>query len=73
MYRAEFERGRIAERTREGLAKAREEGRVGGRRHVLNPTQRVEAIRMRDEGEKSSREIGRLFGVSHMTIRRLTA
>jgi DNA invertase Pin-like site-specific DNA recombinase len=35
---AEFERSMIRERTRAGLAAAREEGRIGGRRAKLNIT-----------------------------------
>ncbi len=39
---AEFERAMIRERTSAGLAQARAEGRVGGRRPKLNPKQRSE-------------------------------
>ena len=67
---AEFERARIAERTREGLAAARKRGRVGGRRHVLSTEQREEVRRMRDGEGRSTAEIARLFKVSAATIRR---
>ncbi len=67
---AEFERARIAERTREGLAQARAEGRVGGRPRALTPAQVAEARRLRAQG-RGPAEIARLFGVSASTIRRL--
>ena len=67
---AEFERGRIAERTREGLEAARKRGRVGGRPPALSPSQRAEARRMRDEEGRALGEIAALFRVSAKTIRR---
>ena len=67
---AEFERGRIAERTREGLEAARKRGRVGGRPPALSPSQRAEARRMRDEEGRPMGEIAALFRVSAKTIRR---
>lgn len=67
---AEFERERIVERTKEGLEAARKRGRVGGRRHALNPDQREAARRMRDDEERSLGEIAKLFGVSKQTISR---
>ncbi len=65
---AEFERERIVERTKEGLAAARKRGRVGGRRPSLNPEQREAVRRMRDEEGRSIREIARVFGVSRQTV-----
>ena len=67
---AEFERDRILERTREGLAAARRRGRVGGRPPALSPDQKAEVRRMRDEDGKTLSEISRLFKVSISTIRR---
>lgn len=67
---AHFERRRIAERTREGLAAARKRGRIGGRPPALSPDQRAEVIRMRDEERRSLREIASLFRVSTQTVRR---
>jgi DNA invertase Pin-like site-specific DNA recombinase len=67
---AEFERGRIAERAREGLEAARKRGRVGGRPPALSPSQRAEARRMRDEEGRAMGEIAALFRVSAKTIRR---
>jgi len=67
---AQFERERISERTREGLAAARRRGRVGGRPPALSPDQRREVRRMKDEEGRSLAEIARLFGVSVSTVRR---
>jgi DNA invertase Pin-like site-specific DNA recombinase len=67
---AEFERERIVERTKEGLAAARKRGRVGGRPQALSSEQRVEVRRMRDDEERSIIEIARLFNVSRQTITR---
>jgi DNA invertase Pin-like site-specific DNA recombinase len=67
---AQFERERIAERTREGLAAARARGRVGGRPPALTPAQRAEVTRMRDEEGRGIAEIARLFRVSPQTVRR---
>ena len=66
---AEFERDRISERTKEGLAAARKRGRVGGRPPALSSDQKAEVRRMRDDG-RSIPEIARLFKVSQMTLRR---
>ena len=66
---AQFERERIAERTREGLAAARARGRVGGRPPALSPAQKAEVARMRDEG-RAIAAIARLFRVSPQTVRR---
>lgn len=67
---AQFERERISERTREGLASARKRGRVGGRPPALSAAQKVEVRRMRDEEHRAIPEIARLFKVSERTVRR---
>lgn len=67
---AEFERERIVERTKEGLAAARKRGRIGGRRPALNPEQKEAVRRMRDVEKRSLAEIARLFNVSKQTISR---
>ena len=69
---AQFERERIAERTREGLEAARKRGRVGGRPPALAPDQIAEVRRMRDEEGRTLPEIAKLFRVSVKTIRRVT-
>jgi len=68
---AHFERRRIAERTREGLAAARKRGRIGGRPPALSPDQKAEVMRMRDEDRRPLREIASLFKVSVQTVRRV--
>ena len=67
---AQFERERIAERTREGLAAARARGRVGGRPPALSPAQKAEVRRMRDTELRPLAEIAALFRVSVKTVRR---
>lgn len=68
---AQFERDRISERTREGLASARKRGRIGGRPPALSPAQKDEVRRMRDEDHRAISEIARLFKVSERTVRRV--
>lgn len=68
---AQFERERIAERTREGLEAERRRGRIGGRPHALSPAQKIEVKRMRDEELRPLPEIAALFKVSTKTIRRV--
>ncbi len=67
---AEFERERIVERTKEGLAAARKRGRIGGRPAALSVEQCIEVRRMRDEEKRSVTEIARIFEVSRQTINR---
>lgn len=67
---AQFERERISERTREGLAAAKRRGRVGGRPPALSDAQRIEVRRMRDEDGRGLTEIAQLFKVSVKTVRR---
>ena len=69
---AEFERELITDRTGEGLASARAQGRVGGRPSELRPEQRAEVQRMRGEG-RAVAEIATLFRVSPATVRRVPA
>ena len=67
---AQFERERISERTKEGLASARKRGRIGGRPPALTVAQKAEVRRMKDEEQRAISEIARLFRVSDRTIRR---
>lgn len=67
---AQFERERISERTKEGLAAARKRGRVGGRPPVLSAAQKAEVQSMRDNELRPLSEIAQLFRVSVKTVRR---
>ena len=67
---AEFERERIAERTREGLEAARRRGRVGGRPPALSAEQREQIAKLRAEGQGTAK-IARMFSVSASTVQRV--
>ena len=67
---AQFERERISERTKEGLASARKRGRIGGRPPALTTAQKDEVKHMRDKEQRAVPEIARLFKVSERTVRR---
>ena len=66
----QFERERISERTKEGLAPARKRGRIGGRLSALTTVQKDEVRWMRDAESRAISEIARLFDVSERTVRR---
>ena len=68
---AEFERHLILSRTAEGRTRAQANGVRFGRKPTLTTYQRAEALRRRAAGETLT-SIAQLFGVSHMTIARLT-
>jgi DNA invertase Pin-like site-specific DNA recombinase len=68
---AEFERELIRARTGEGRDRAKARGVHMGRPSKLTPHQKKEAIKRRDAGELT-REIARMFNVSHSTISRLS-
>lgn len=70
---AEFERAMIRERTSAGLAQARLEGRIGGRRRKLSEKQRCEIAESVISGRKSGAEMARLYGVSEPTVSRIVA
>jgi DNA invertase Pin-like site-specific DNA recombinase len=70
---AEFERAMVRERTRAGLAAARADGRVGGRRPKLKPHQRAEVVDMVASGRKTTSEAARVFDVHPATVSRLLA
>ena len=59
----------IRQNTMLGLARARAEGRVGGRPTVMTPERIEQARRMRAEG-KSFAEIGRVLGVGATSVSR---
>lgn len=64
---AEMERELIVERTRAGLAAARAEGRVGGRRPKLSPEQWAQAGRLIAAGETRQR-VAMIFEVGISTL-----
>ena len=64
---AEMERELIVERTRAGLAAAREEGRKGGRRPKLSPAQWEQAGRLIAAGE-SRKTVALIFDVGVSTL-----
>ena len=70
---AEFERAMIRERTSAGLAQARAEGRIGGRRRKLGEKQRREIAESVISGRKSGAEMARLYHVSEPTVSRIVA
>lgn len=67
---AQFERDKIVERTREGLASARKRGRIGGRPPALTPEQAETCKKLLAEGQ-SVAGVARQFRVSRSTIARL--
>ena len=69
---AEFERELIRARTGEGRERAKARGIHMGRPPKLTKHQKKEALKRRDAGEPT-REIARMFNVSHSTISRLEA
>ena len=70
---AEFERAMIRERTSAGLAAARAEGRIGGRRNKLNDVKRREIAESVITGRKSAADMARLYNISQPTVSRIVA
>ena len=70
---AEFERAMIRERTSAGIAAARAEGRVGGRRKELDAAKRREIAESVITGRKSGAEMARLYNISQPTVSRIVA
>lgn len=70
---AEFERAMIREHTSAGLAAARAEGRVGGRRPKLDAAKQREVAESVISGRKTGAEMARLFGISQPTVSRIVA
>src|SRR5260370_3664491 len=70
---AEFERAMIRERTSAGLAAARAEGRVGGRRKKLDAAKRDEIAERVIAGRKPGAELARLYNISQPTETRAGA
>jgi DNA invertase Pin-like site-specific DNA recombinase len=70
---AEFERAMIRERTSAGLAAARAEGRIGGRRKKLDDIKRREIAEAVVSGRKTAAQMARMFCVSPPTVSRIVA
>lgn len=70
---AEFERAMLRERTKSGLAAARQDGRVGGRRPKLTPQQQKKIVSLVTSGQKTGADAARLFRVHPSTVVRLLA
>jgi DNA invertase Pin-like site-specific DNA recombinase len=70
---AEFERAMIRERTSAGLAAARDQGRIGGRRKKLDAAKRREIAESVVSGRKSGADMARLYGISQPTVSRIVA
>lgn len=69
---AEFERELIRARTGEGRERAKARGIKMGRTPKLTPHQQREAIKRRNAGQETFREIAASYNVSAATISRLT-
>jgi DNA invertase Pin-like site-specific DNA recombinase len=67
---AEFEVDLIRLRTREGMAVARENGRLKGKQPKLNPRQRAHLLGLYEAGEHTISELAELFSVSRATVYR---
>lgn len=66
----EWERDVLVERTKEGLAHARSQGRTGGRPPKLTTDQQQAALNLLAE-DKSESQVAKIFNVSRPTIARL--
>lgn len=64
---AQQERKRISERTKAGLARARAQGRVGGRKAIAKPMEQIQSLH---EDGKSITEIAKATGLSRSTVQR---
>ncbi|MBC8136106.1 MAG: recombinase family protein [Fibrella sp.] len=69
---AKFERTLIRERTRTGLAAARERGRQGGRPKVLSAEKCRMAQALRDDPSQSIQSICKTMGIARTTFYRYT-
>jgi DNA invertase Pin-like site-specific DNA recombinase len=67
---AEFEVDIIRLRTIEGMARARQRGKLKGKQPKLNGQQRAHLLQLDREGKRTPTELAELFGVSRATIYR---
>jgi DNA invertase Pin-like site-specific DNA recombinase len=63
----------VRERKSAGLAAARAEGRISGRRQQLDDTKRREIAEAVLSGRKTAAQMARMFGVSPPTVSRIVA
>lgn len=69
---AEFERDRIRERTKAGLAAARARGRLGGRPRGVDQKKQKAALALKQNDTYSVREICEIVGISRNTYYKYT-
>lgn len=67
---AEFEVAMNRERTREGVARAKAEGKYRGRRSKLSETEATKLRRMHASGEHTAAELGQFFGLHRTSVYR---
>ena len=67
---AEFERDLIRARTREGMAIAKQKGRLRGKQPKLTGPQEAHLVKLHDAGDHTSQELAELFGVARSTVYR---
>lgn len=67
---AEFEVAMNRERTREGVAKAKAEGKFKGRQPKLSAAEAAKLRRMYASGEYTAAELGRFFGLHRTSVYR---
>lgn len=67
---AEFESDLIRARTREGMAVARERGRLKGKQPKLSKTQEAHLVKLHAEGQHTGAALAELFGVARSTVYR---
>ncbi|GBR55056.1 DNA resolvase [Acetobacter senegalensis DSM 18889] len=69
---ADVERDLIRTRTSEGRARAIAQGKKMGRPSLVTPSQRLEIIKKRKNGEKLE-QIAKAFGISSGTVYRIAS
>lgn len=66
---AEYERSRLSERTKAGLAAAKARGRLGGRPRIMTPSKTEAARQLRSQG-KTLKETAQILSVSVSSLTR---
>lgn len=67
---AEFEADLISARTREGMAVARQNGKLKGRPPTLPPAREAQLVRLHQAGEHTVKDLAGIFGVGRATVYR---